>query len=83
MEDKNVNYAVKHDGFYNLEFYSMTSESHDIQISINNGIKITAQYCTYMYQRCFANVPLKKGTQLTFSGAIGDAVAINYGTGNV
>lgn len=61
----------------------MNSTAHDLAIAVNNNIYAASQYAISQYQRCVANIPLKKGSQITLIGNIGDSVNINYGSGNI
>ena len=76
-------YAVEHTGFYCIQIVSTNSTAHDLAITVNNNIYAASQYAISQFQRCVANIPLKKGSQITFIGNIGDIVNINYGSGNI
>lgn len=70
-------WTAPYDGFYCFMDSSNESTAHDMVIMLE-GKQLAAQYSTYRYLRVNCQIPLKKGTQLTFQGIATDYVRVTY-----
>ena len=77
LESTTYNYAVEHNATYCIIINSASASPHDVSVTIE-GIALGSEYLTYQYQKLNVQVPLRRGTQITLTGAIGDGVNITY-----
>lgn len=71
-------YPVKKSTFYILIIMSGSSTSHDVSIHCTPTNQGTQQYFTHQWERLTLCVPLIAGTSITFTGAVGDSIIVNY-----
>ena len=54
------------------------SNPHDVLIRCTSTDIGADQYFTHQWERLTLSVPLIAGTSITFTGAVGDSIIVNY-----